>query len=186
MSINRHRLNSPVDIITTTLGIPEGYKQQCIQEAYKICDGRAQRTNVKALRSSYWMWNETSIYNPLLDRIMGKVNMSFPIEDNQYKYELCNCWAIVYKEGHYTIPHIHAPSNISFVYYLKSNSNSSPLVFDECDFKVYPHDDLLAVFPSYLIHSVPKHYGEDRICIAGNLNLVSEGTDLHKKGTKVT
>ena len=89
-------------------------------------------------------------------------------------------WSAIYREGHYTISHAHSPSFLSFVYYLKSNINSSPLVFDGCDFQVQPHDDMLVVFPSYLIHSVPKHTGEDRICLAGNLNLISKGTDLHK------
>ena len=183
MVINRHPIKSPTEVITTTLGIPEDYKQQCIQEVYKIGDSLNRKdnyTNVKALRSSYRVWEETSIYNPLLGRIMGKVNMSLPVEDNKYEYGLENCWTIIYKEGHYTVPHLHIPAQISFVYYLKANDNSSPLVFDGCDFKIYPHDDLLVIFPSYLTHSVPKHMGEDRICIAGNLNIVPEGTDLHK------
>ena len=182
MVINRHHIKSPTEIITTTLGIPEAYKQQCIQEAYKIGDSIDREnnlTNVKAFRSSYKVWEETDVYNLLLDRIIEKINVVFPFTDTRFEYVLQNCWFAIYREGHYTIPHSHDPSSLSFVYYLKSNINSSPLVFDECDFQLQPHDDMLVVFPSYLIHSVPKHTGEDRICLAGNLNLISKGTDLH-------
>jgi hypothetical protein len=172
MDINRHHIKSPTEIVTTTLGIPEDYKQQCIQEAYKIGDKQGQKTNVKAIMSSYWVWEETNVYNPLLDKIMETSNKVFPILDVRYRYELRSSWSAIYKEGHYTQPHAHAPSHISFVYYLKADSGSSPLVFDECDFQIQPQDDMLVVFPSYLWHSVPEHTGEDRICLAGNLSWV--------------
>ena len=172
MVINRHNLKSPSEIVTTTLGIPEDYKQRCIQEAYKIGDKQGQKTNVKAIMSSYHVWKETDVYNLLFEKIIGKTYVVFPLIDRRFKYKLHDCWSAIYKEGHYTVPHAHNPSQISFVYYLKANNNSSPLVFDDCDFKIHPHDDLLVAFPSYLYHSVPKHTGEDRICMAGNLNIV--------------
>ena len=172
MDINRHRIKSPVEVITTTLGIPEDYKQQCIQEAYKIGDQQGKKTNVKAIMSSWGIWDETSVYDSLLKVIMEASNKIFPISDKRYEYELRCSWSAIYKEGHYTVPHAHDPSRLSFVYYLKANGDSSPLVFNGSDFQVQPHDDLLVIFPSYLIHSVPKHTGEDRICLAGNLGWV--------------
>ena len=53
--------------------------------------------------------------------------------------------------------------------YFKSTGNT-PLIFDECNFKLNPTDDTLVIFPSYLKHSVPPHNDkEDRICLAGNV-----------------
>ena len=172
MEINRHHLQSPVQIITTYLGIPEEYKKKCIKEIYKIGDKQNQKTNVKGIMSSYHIYTETRELDDLLNNIINSINISVPIEDKRFYYDLKNCWGAVYKEGHYTVPHVHLPDNISFVYYLKANENSSPLVFDECNFKINPIDDFLIIFPSYVTHSVPKQSkGEDRICIAGNLKI---------------
>jgi Rps23 Pro-64 3,4-dihydroxylase Tpa1-like proline 4-hydroxylase len=168
MIVNRHHIKSPSEVITTTLGIPEDYKQQCIQEAYKIGDKQGKKTNVKAIMSSYKVWEETDVYNPLFNKIMNAISMM-----GGEKLELYDAWTAIYKEGHYTISHNHGDVFRSFVYYLKTN-NTTPLVFDGCEFQVQPHDDLLVVFPSHLIHSVPKHYGDDRICLAGNIKRVDK------------
>tara|TARA_R110000803_G_scaffold107134_1_gene175284 strand:- start:74 stop:616 length:543 start_codon:yes stop_codon:yes gene_type:complete len=171
MVINRHYIKAPTEIVTTCLGITEEYKQKCIQEAYNIGDQQSHQTNVKAIMSSYEVWKETDVYNDLLHKIQDEVSTKLnPIYDKRYIYNLTLAWTAIYKEGHYTEPHHHIPSQASFVYYLKSNSNSSPLLFHGCDFTINPYDDLLVVFPSHLIHSVPKHKGEDRICLAGNLH----------------
>ena len=174
MVINKHHVRSPIEIVTTTLGIPEDYKQQCIQEAYKIGDKQGQKTNVKAIMSSYKVWEETDKYNPILDKIAHLVKNEFPLFDDRLGYSLNNVWIAIYKEGHYTVLHSHEPHHMSFVYYLKANNNSSPLVFDRCEFQVQPYDDLLVIFPSYLEHSVPIHKGEDRICLAGNFYMGSQ------------
>jgi hypothetical protein len=172
MDINRYHIKSPTEIVTTTLGIPEDYKQQCIQEAYKIGDQQGKKTNVKAIMSSYAVWEETDVYNGILEKVSHEIrDKLISIKDKRWTYILIEAWIAIYKEGHYTTSHDHVPSQISFVYYLKANGNSSPLIFDGCEFQVNPYDDLLVVFPSHLIHSVPEHYGEDRICIAGNLSL---------------
>tara|TARA_R110001606_G_scaffold170654_1_gene316168 strand:- start:65 stop:601 length:537 start_codon:yes stop_codon:yes gene_type:complete len=171
MVINRHYIKTPSEISTTYLDITEEYRQKCIQEAYNIGDKQNYQTNVKAIMSSYMVWEETNVYNDLLYKIQDEISTKLnPISNKNVEYELEDAWTAIYKEGHYTLPHYHIPSQVSFVYYLKSNSNSSPLLFNECDFQINPYDNLLIVFPSHLIHSVPEHKGEDRICLAGNLN----------------
>ena len=169
MVINRHHIKSSEEVITTTLGIPEDYKQKCIQEAYKIGDKQNQQTNVKAIMSSYHIWEESTVYNHLLENILRTVKntLSYKLPP-EATYVMMDSWAAIYKPGHYTVPHRHV-GHVSYVYYLKANRGSSPLVFNGCDFQVDPHDDLLVMFPSYLTHSVPEHVGDDRICLAGNL-----------------
>ena len=172
-----HYIQFPSKIITATLGIPENYKKQCIQEAYKIGDKQFQKTNVKAIMSSYAVWEETNIYGPLLDKIMEKVNTLFPINDKRFKYDLINAWMNIYKEGNYTESHNHSPSQYSFSYYLQTSKNSTPLIFDNCDFEINPQEDLLILFPSYIDHSVPIHKGKDRICLSGNIIFTSTKKD---------
>ena len=171
MVINRHYIKTLSEITTTYLGITQEYKQECIQEAYNIGDKQNYQTNVKAFMSSYRIWEETDVYNDLLHRIQDEISTKLNlIYTKNFEYELKNAWTAIYKEGHYTLPHDHIPSQISFVYYLKSNTNSSPLLFEGDNFQVNTNDDLLVTFPSHLLHRVSKHKGEDRICLAGNLN----------------
>ena len=172
MEINNHYLKAPTKIITTQLGIPQDYKQECIDEIYKIGDQQNQSTNVKAIMSSYYIWDETKLLDPLISKILNVIHTIYPTNDEKYEYVLENCWSAIYKKNHYTVPHNHRASFGSFIYYLKSNQSSSPLIFDDCNFHIQPKSDLLVVFPSHLTHSVPPQMdNEDRICVVGNFNL---------------
>jgi len=182
--VNRYRLKAPVEIIDTTLGIPQKYKQECIDEIYKIGDSQNQKTNVKAIMSSWYLWKESKVFNPLLNKIIDTILTSG--KDRQHLV-LCDAWSAIYKQNHHTIAHSHVPSYMSFVYYLQSSGNT-PLVFDNTDFSINPVDDTLIVFPAYLIHSVPPHNDEkDRICVAGNIEYL-ESLDkkyLTKRGKTI-
>jgi hypothetical protein len=174
MDINRNYILSPVEIINTQLGIPQEYKQQCIEEAYHLGDSQNQQTNVKAIMSTYAIFDETPVYNPLLNNIKNVIDNFLPTPHSKLIYSLTNAWSAIYKKGHHTIPHQHSPSHLSFVYYLKSSGNT-PLIFDQCNFQINPIDDMLIIFPSHVWHSVPKHIDEeDRICLAGNLKLIQK------------
>lgn len=176
MFVNRYRVNSPVDIVTTNLGIPKDYRQECINEAYKLGDTMNKETNVKAIMSSYHIWKETNVFNILIDNILKLLPKLIPTYDLDYKIDLDDCWSAIYKKGHYTVSHKHLPSLYSFCYYLQTTSNT-PLVFDECNFIVSPKDDMLVVFPASIQHSVPHHNdNQDRILIAGNFNLIPNET----------
>jgi hypothetical protein len=167
--MHHYHIQSPTQVITTQLGILQEYKQKCIKEIYRLGDSQNQQTNVKAIMSSYHIFNESEVFNILINNIKITIDKCFPILDIRYEYFLENTWSAIYKKGHYTISHNHAPSQISFVYYLQSSGNTS-LIFDGCNFRINPIDDMLVVFPSHLWHSVPKHTEEeDRICVAGNL-----------------
>lgn len=173
MIVNKHYLKSPVKIIDTILDIPQDYKQKCINEIYNLGDSQDQSTNVKAIMTSWKIWDESKVFNELFDKIFNSIIEidSKSLTDSRSVYNLSNAWGAIYKKGHYSQPHQHNPHNLSFVYYLKSNG-STPLIFDEIDFHIKPIDNTLIIFPSYLIHSVPPHnIEEDRVCIAGNIDI---------------
>jgi len=173
--MNIYHVKSPSSIITSQLGIPLQYKQECIEECYRIGDKQNQQTNVKGIMSSYHVWEETDKFSLVFDNIIRFLD-TYCIKDRRYKPVLRNAWSAIYKKGHYTQPHNHSPFNLSWVYYLKANMDS-PLIFNECDFRIKPIDDMLVVFESNLIHSVDRHMGEeDRVCLAGNalLGMINE------------
>lgn len=181
MIVEKHYIKTSSEIVRTQLGIPKGYKQKCIDEIYNIGDSQNQTTNVKALMSSWWVWQESEVFNLLLTKIQSKVEKIIPLKDDRFQYKLIDAWCSIYKKGHYTIPHHHKPSEIAFVYYFKSSGNT-PLLFE--DFDISPMDDDLILFPSHLLHSVPEHTDkQDRICIAGNFKRHHVNWEKLKDGT---
>lgn len=174
MVIKEYHIKSPTKVVTLQLGTPQEYMQECIKEAYRLGDFQNQQTNVKAIMSTWFIWNETKVFNLLLNKIKEIVYLSYPLNKSKWKYELLDAWSNIYQKNHYTLLHNHSPSEISFVYYLQS-SGRTPLLFNESNFEVNPTDDTLVIFPSYLFHSVPKHQEEiDRICLAGNFLKVTK------------
>jgi len=168
MKVHKHYKQSPVEIIQTKLGIPQDYKQKCIKEIYRLGDSQDQQTNVKAIMTTYRIWEESKVFNPLLDRINDVFDTLELTNDKHLDIMLGNVWGAIYKKDHYTVKHNHSPSLYSFVYYLKT-TNNTPLVFDDCNFSINPTDDDIIIFPGHLNHGVPKHdNNEDRVCIAGN------------------
>lgn len=168
MQIDRYHIQSPVEVITLQLGIPQDYKQQCIEEIYRLGDSMKGGTNVKATMTSFLIWEQSKVFNILLDNIKKIASSLVQIPIGTHDYILDSAWGAIYKKGNYTIPHHHLPWANAFVYYLQSSGNT-PLLFDDSNFKINPIDDTLVIFPAYLTHSVPLHNEEDdRVCIAGN------------------
>ena len=166
---NIHHISNPTKVYTTYLNLPQQQKNQYIKEIYRIGDKQNHTTNVKAIMSSYNITEDSNMFGSLINTISDVVNDLNIFNDNKFSLKMLDVWSSIYKKGHKTIPHIHSPFLISFTYYFKANPNASPLIFDDCNFKIHPQDDLLAIFPSHLTHSVPEHTDdEDRICLAGN------------------
>jgi len=178
--VNKNRILSPVQIIDLQLGIPQDYKQKCIDEIYRLGDSQNRSTNIKGTMTKGRIWEQSKIFNPLIKQIMLSIKDIYPLSDKRFNYGIDDIWGATYKNGDYTVAHTHGNSYLSFVYYLKSNGKT-PIIFDECNFQMNPTDDLLIIFPSYIIHSVPPHEeNEDRICIAGNISLDLKSKNLRQ------
>ena len=170
MDIHRYNLLANTEISCCTLEFDNTYIQECINEIYKLGDSMNHHTNLKASMSSYRVWEETSKFNSIFDNIMDTILSVYPL-NKQWKYELFEAWSTIYKKGNMAVNHNHYPRQLSWIYYLQSTPNSSPLVFPDCNnFQVYPTNSLLVIFPAYLNHYVPEQESdEDRICLVGNL-----------------
>lgn len=176
MKTDINTIYHPCEVLITTLGIPLEYKQKCIEELYNLGDKQNNKTNVKAIMSSYKIWEESRMFDTLINKIGNTLALNIPPEPN-FMHSLGDCWGAIYKKDSFTDLHQHGLNNFSFVYYLKASSKSSPLEFPLSNYIVQPKDDLLVIFPSFLPHSVPKQIeDEDRICIAGNFKEI-EGVE---------
>lgn len=174
MNIQTHHVKSPVKITHTKLEIPSDYRKKCINEIYNIGDQQEKGTNLNAAMSWWMIWDLTSVFNPLLKKVLETVNHCYPLNwkssaTDHMKYYMTNAWTAIYKDNDFAINHGHEPAYIAWVYYFQSESDT-PIVFSECDFKIYPESDTLVMFPASLIHSVPKHKSStDRLILAGNI-----------------
>ena len=131
MKITHHNPLVPTHIFSVPLGIPKKYKQKCIKELYNLGDYQGNKTNVQGIMSSYYIWQDSNVFNLLLNNIFKVINTTVPIIDKRFEYHLNSCWGAIYKKGHFCKPHQHVPAQVSFVYYLQSPPNSSPLIFDD-------------------------------------------------------
>lgn len=173
-NINHYHLNISTKIITLELGAPIELRNKWIQKAYNL-NSYSYKTNLHSQRSSYHVWAETKAYDRLIDNIQIIINHIYKDTKPQNKhYKIDQAWSAVYKEDEYAQPHDHNPAIISFCYYIKTGKTTTPLIFDELNWKIEPKEDMLIMFSSKLYHSVPPHKGEDRIVLAGNCFLVDE------------
>ena len=130
MIVNRHHLQSPVEIIEAQLNIPQDYKQECINEIYKIGNTNSEPSNVHGIRSTYKVWKETKILDPLLNYIQNTINELYKSKFTGDYFSISSSWSIIYKKDDYAKPHIHLPNTWAFVYYLKS-SGRTPIIFND-------------------------------------------------------
>ena len=171
-----------VPILKSTINIDEEVLQKYIKEIYRVGDEVYQQTNVKADMSFYNLHQKNRLLSKLADLIVNYIYDNFPCElfineidggktKKEHFLKLRDFWSAIYKEGDYTIRHIHNDNDISFCFYLQANEKSSPLYFDDLDFKIQPQKNLLVAFPSFLSHSVEKQIKseKDRIIVSGNL-----------------
>ena len=144
-------------------------------------------SNVKAWSSSYQTHKETDVFSEYLSCISG---FSQNIYNNMFSVnqELSpsDFWVSHYKKGDYTKKHNHGGSFnrnvISGCYYVHVEEGASPIIF-EGEEPIYPENDTLIIFSSYLYHEVPPTDAE-RIVMSFNLiqnNIPNHNPDYIKK-----
>jgi hypothetical protein len=172
--VTRNEMYFPHNIDITSIDLPLDYKQKCIDTIYKLGDRMAKKSNVKGIMSSYFIWQQSDVFNDLLGEISKAIKYLYVKDRFNCKVSIMNAWSGIYKKEHYTVPHNHAGAEFSFVYYLQSDG-TTPIRFlknrDKVVYQFYPKDNDLILFPGNIPHDVPEHTSEqDRICIAGNVD----------------
>ena len=163
----------PTSIYRTSLDIDNNYKQECIDEIYRLGDSMNHTSNIKALMTTYWVFNESSLFNPLLDSILQEIKICHWASNPEDSFIVRTAWGAVYKENEETIPHSHGNNLLSFVLYLQTDQTSSPITFHTSpEITIFPQINDLLIFKSDIIHSVPpqpKVINNGRVVFAGNI-----------------
>ena len=140
----------------------------------ELGDAQQKKTNVKASMTDWFMQDSSKGFQWVCNRALELAAHNNPHQIDMIPYD---CWGAIYREGDYTIMHNHWPQLWSFVYYVSCSEGSAPLMFDRCIHpgkgreSIHPKTGLMVMFPGWVNHSVPKHVGEDRIVVAGNLTM---------------
>jgi hypothetical protein len=120
-------------------------------------------------------WNLNKEYEYFLEDLLEYIiNLTKnKLDSTNYNLQCKDCWGVIYNIGDYILPHSHSDSSIySFTYYVNAPKGSSPLVFPEYDYKIFPSSGKLIIFDSKMLHEIPKNMCKNRICLVGNLSYV--------------
>jgi len=140
-------------------------------------DKHNRKTNAKSYMTDWMMASKFKSFNNLLKIIVNKeLKKIFNITTTENKKLDIICtdmWGLIYKKNDNCLLHNHFGSNFSFTYYVESNENCSPLIFEEPGYlKIQPETGMLCIFDSNYTHYVPKmESDETRIVISGNLSI---------------
>lgn len=174
----KYIVNSPCEIVHMQLGMPQGYKEQLIQESYRLKNREGRENSPiftsyfgdseedKVVGSSFLLWTESNLYDVLLRNILSTVKSLSP---SGQEYAILNSWMGIYKENQSVTSHTHDPAYKSFCYYINTTEPNTPMVFPDIGIEIEAITDRLIIFPSHVKHSVPPCRGEERIMIAGNI-----------------
>ena len=178
--MEKYIVNPPCEIVHLQLGMPQNYKKKLIQESYRL-KNRENRENAslfkdlfyeeeknKVIGSSFKLWEESSLYDILLNNILTVVTELYKSPN---EYEIVNTWVGIYNKGQQVALHSHEPSYKSFCYYISAQKPYTPMIFNDVGLEIESITDRLIIFPSYIRHSVPPCNGGERIMIAGNINI---------------
>jgi len=157
--------------------IPYPRHEQLKKQLYDVLlhyeDKQNHETNVKAVMTE---WNlESPEIEALKDYIIKSLKL---LPDNigwgrPGDFEFINFWGNVYRYGEYTNSHQHLPEDFTMVYFLTAQEGDAPLLLDDSKTRIYPEEGLLALFPAYVRHSVPKHMSNNvRITLSGDINRI--------------
>ena len=134
-------------------------------------DEYQKTTNVKAKMTHYCVVNEDFMkIGKWVYQKLPEISEQSLSENSCFK--LVDIWGVLYDKGDYTISHRHRPFTYSFVYFVNTPPNSSPLVFENSNLKINPEPGKCVIFPSSTSHYVPKNKANGRSVISGNFVFV--------------
>ena len=181
--VEQFHVNQPTLIHVVKYTRHEELKKDICDDLLNYADKQGHLTNVKATMTE---WNITSPEIEILKKSIIDDLKDFPLEliwGPPGEFDVVNIWGNVYRNGEETIFHEHQPQDLTMVYFLKCGEGDAPLIFDGSDEYVPPVEGVMAIFPAYIKHGVPKHTSENiRITLAADINRVGEKFLSSRKG----
>lgn len=156
------------------LNLHERTRSSLIELILEHGDEQNHSSNVKADMTDWFMHDKHREFKQLVIHAESLANEM--TNENIKGMKTFDCWGAVYRKGEETIKHTHWGNLWSWCYYLKVPNDAPPFRFEDigegktASFDVYPKEDDILMFPSWISHSVPKSQSDDeRIIVAGNI-----------------
>ena len=169
--MNQLEVHHPVKIHLSYYPHHEQLKKQIYDHLLDYEDKQDHKTNVKATMTE---WQLTSSE---LEKLKDWIIQSLKFLPNELQwgppgdFEFKNLWANIYRHGEYTCVHDHLPEDLTMIYFLTAVEGDAPVLLDDSRTRIYPEEGLMAIFPGYLRHSVPKHMSNNiRMTLSGDIN----------------
>jgi len=171
-------ITQPVNIIIENLPNHEVINPLLEAEIKTAGDITGGRSAAKCYRTRWDMHEVYPSFKKLTDAILKVVKTACdPASDEagnpkDYILRTHDSWGLIYKKGDITSAHQHYPCLWSWTYCVKSCELCSPLVFPTSEGKeeIEPEDGQLIIWPSHVLHEVPKQLCDhERIMIAGDV-----------------
>jgi len=173
-NVHYHTLPVTADLMTGWIHLEPEYLRHCIDEVKKLGDSQNRQTNLKSFMTSYHVYSETDVLNPLLDSIIELCGMYTTME-----LAVANAWVGIYRKGDYAVEHNHLGASISFCYYMQAQEGDAAIEFTEAHKVFYPTTGMLMVFPSTFKHKVHEQETDnERVIFAGNLLFTAETVNM--------
>ncbi len=84
-----------------------------------------------------------------------------------------NSWVARYDEGDSANDHNHHPIDFNYIYYVNCPKGSSPLILTTSGTKIKAEEGKVIIFPGLTHHHVPKNKCNNRIVLAGNIEMMA-------------
>jgi len=133
------------------------------------------RTNVNAWHSDWKTHLINNKFDSFISKIESCIKKYYPT-----KIFLEDFWFNIYEDSGSAKRHAHTPFQLSGVYFIECDENSSPLVIDNNHknketITIQPKPGKLVIFPGYAYHSVSKNKNSTKrtsiafnFCLEGN------------------
>ena len=174
------KVSHNADVLVGDYQFADKVKEQVLS-LLKLCNPISQdNSNVKASLHTEWNWEPNNItFRNLKEYIREEIETyykpGFTAGGGRSWIKSGDFWANVYEKGDYAQSHNHKPNDFSFAYYVKAKWYYPPFIFTDSGKRVRPKEGRYVIFPSYLMHHVPKHrYNDTRITLSGNLQINRE------------
>ena len=165
----------------------EKIKKQLVKIVYDLEEN--VESNKKTNQGGYQ--KDLNCKDLFLNLISKEINKYEKLLNFNKKLKLDNLWCNINYKNSYNVSHVHPEVHFSGVYYLETPKNCGKLIFTnpntfvrmhpemkqasehpnfKSHFYIQPVENLLLIFPSYLLHEVEmNNSNEKRISISFNL-----------------
>lgn len=172
--VHYYTLPALVDIMKGGIHLHPDYLENCIEEIKKLGDSQDRQTNLKGFMTSYHVYSETKVLDPILE---GIVEVSAMYTNRVFS--VSEAWAGIYQKGDYAVEHDHVGSSLSFCYYMQAEEGDAAIEFVDARKKFHPTTGMLLVFPSNFRHKVHEQKTDnERVVLAGNLLYTEQLVDM--------